>query len=181
MGYHKDLGTSIVAGFDSTTGYPVDQYGHLLDKDDLMTGQEKEIKVGDELYNLTSPYGFLEFAVGSADDFYCFDYRTITGKDGKQYMVLHSVINSETGSYIQDGSYNVVPIEDACPHAAGMAEEASRWCGENSIRHNRSGWNQDRLYFFRAVCANVGDKEFSDRQKRYGGKRIERFCEEMMK
>ena len=45
----------------------------------------------------TDPYGALYFCVGTADDFICFDYDS----DGERVR-LHSVINSETGAFIQD-------------------------------------------------------------------------------
>lgn len=47
---------------------------------------------------ITDPYGHLEFCIGSADDFWCFDYHT--HKDNT--ITLHAVINSETGSFIMD-------------------------------------------------------------------------------
>ena len=48
---------------------------------------------------LTDPYGSLEYAVGSGDDFWCFDFHV---DESRKRVRLHAVINSETGSFIQD-------------------------------------------------------------------------------
>jgi|TARA_Y100000310_G_C20195980_1_gene584680 hypothetical protein len=105
----------------------------------------------------TDPYGHLEFGIGSEDDFYCFDYAELPNGSIK----LHSVINSETGSFIQDGEVNEVSKAEAPEVALGMIDQALEWLVEGgdpcedgkpgSIEHDIEGWNQDPYYFYRAV------------------------------
>ena len=103
-------------------------------------------------YNeLTDPYGSLEFAIGSGDDFYCFDYYLHDNGD----VTLHAVINSETGSFIQDAEPPVrVPAAQAVDEAKRLTSEALDWCylncGDDFIEHDTEGWNQDPSYFWRA-------------------------------
>lgn len=182
MSYIKDLGTGIVDGLDIRTGYPVDKWGHLLDPCDPSTGTiiEGIVPHGTELYNLTSPYGFLEFAVGSSDDFWCFDYNIIESlKDpGKFFVILHAVVNSETGGFIDGAGYEVIPIEEYVYQASSMVDGAIEWCYENRVRHSKKGWNQGPYFFGRAVDLAVLRKrgidvsKFSERQRRFGGVRI---------
>ena len=152
-----------ITGTDPHTGWPVDERGHVLDKDDTR---------GSEARDLTSPYGSLHFAIGSGDDFWCFDYAVLDDA----WMVLHATINSETGSFIMDApdGYQVVPLAEAASVALGMTDQALEWAGDNDVRHTRKGWNQDAYYFYRCVvlAARQQDATFPDRQKRFGGKRI---------
>lgn len=128
-------------------GCPLDKYGHHLDPDDISDNEGRQ---------LTSPYGSLEYAVGSGDDFYCFDYAH---HPNGTHLILHSVINSETGSFIQDGDYCLVTKDDAVAVAMQMIEEALEWCSLNDIRHSITGWNQDPYYFARAVDHAVNGHE----------------------
>jgi len=176
---------------DLATGYPVDQYGCFLDKNDMSED-------GLQARQLTSPYGALYFAVGNGDDFWCFDYATMLDcRDGKNRIVLDATINSETGSFIEGGGYEVVVLEPgqtpAADVALGMTDQALEWVNEPSydwgnqrytnIRHHRTGWGQDPYFFFRCVYlmeysltpGNLVPTKFSERQKRLGGKRINRF------
>ncbi|MHA2022805.1 MAG: hypothetical protein ACTSWQ_04000, partial [Candidatus Thorarchaeota archaeon] len=57
-------------GIDEVTGYPKDRWGHLLNRHDS--------NEDGEYLELTSPYGSLYFAIGSDDDFICFDWNHIT-------------------------------------------------------------------------------------------------------
>ena len=113
-------------------------------------------------YNeLTDPYGSLEFAIGSGDDFYCFDYYLHDNGD----VTLHAVINSETGSFIQDAEPPVrVPAAQAVDEAKRLTSEALDWCylncGDDFIEHDTEGWNQDPSYFWRAVEAAVTGKGY---------------------
>ena len=60
---------------------------------------------------LTNPYGLLGYAVGSGDDFWCFDYALL--EDGR--MVLSATINSETGCFIMSGGYEATCFAiDSC-------------------------------------------------------------------
>lgn len=176
----QDYHYSKIVKFHDLTGCPINRYGHLL----YPYGPgHKTLKIGEEAMELTSPYGSLHYAVGSQDDFYCFDFHA-----WDYTVVLHAVINSETGGFIQDAAYDLVCILEDEPEyiALQLTEQALEWCTENNIRHNKSGWNQDPYYFFRCVCVaakRLGDgmldciPEFSERQRRYGGKRINKFCQ----
>jgi len=129
-----------------THNFPRDQYGHI------------------QLENATTdPYGHLEWAVGSGDDFHCFDYA-IFQHEGESFCVLHSVINSETGSFIMDGRYEVVNLYqdnwegEVLQIASDMVGEALDWLcegGGKPIHHTIKGWNQDPYYFVRAVARGI--------------------------
>lgn len=153
-----------IKGTDRLTGWPTDADGHVLNRDDQRGGKARD---------LTSPYGSLQYAIGSGDDFWCFDYAVIEG----QWVALHATINSETGSFIMDGEYLVVPVAEAALTALGLTDRAIEWCDDNGVRHTRKGWNQDERYFYRDVALATmphatPDPPFTDRQRRFGGKRI---------
>jgi len=97
----------------------------------------------------TDPYGALTFAIGTGDDFHCFDYDV----DREQGLVrLHAVINSETGSFIMDAEKPVeVPIDEAVAYAQALVDGAMEWCMENDITHDSEGWNQNHDYFVECV------------------------------
>jgi len=98
-------------------------------------------------FHMTDPYGLLEYAIGSEDDFICFDFLVLP-----KTVVLHSVLNSETGHFIQDFyPPQSVAREVAASIAKEMCEEALSWCGENEVEHDTEGWNQDPMYFARCV------------------------------
>jgi hypothetical protein len=134
-------------------GCPVDEYGHNLDPDASENGEARQ---------LTTPYGSLEFAIGTGDDFYCFDYAM---HPKGELVILHSVINSETGSFIQDGDYQVIPKSQAVSAALDMIEEALDWCSMNGVRHEIKGWNQDPYYFARSVAHYIGEGPVTRRIK----------------
>lgn len=157
MGYASDLGTGTVHDICPITGYPRDQWGHLLrttnlNDGDVIPGWDKP---GTELPNITSPYGHLEFAIGTGDDFYCFDYEKIDAGPRGLFMVLHTTINSETGGFIMAAphGYEVLPVntmkqESTAVRAAfGLMDQALEWCAHNDIRHSVKGWNQNPAYF----------------------------------
>jgi len=127
---------------------PKDRYGHYLDWDYVSE---------DRAYarELTSPYGILHFAVGNGEcDEECdgdfttfFDYAELP--DGR--IVLHSVHNTESGGYIGDGEYVVVPKEEAANYACCMVDGALEAVHMNEVRHDTEGWNQDPYFFYRSV------------------------------
>lgn len=155
MGYASDLGTGTVHDICPTTGYPRNQWGHLLSTTNLDDGDviPDWDKPGTELPNITSPYGHLEFAIGTGDDFYCFDYEKIDAGPRGLFIVLHSTVNSEGGGFIMGGAYKVLPVntmaeESAAVRAAfGLMDEALEWCYHNEIKHTVKGWNQNPAYF----------------------------------
>ena len=99
----------------------------------------------------TDPYGKLEWAVGNGDDFVCFDFHAEYG-----YVILHAVLNSETGHFIEDFEPPVkVPFTQAVAEARNLVESALDWCVNNDVRHSVKGWNQDPYYFVRCVRRTV--------------------------
>jgi hypothetical protein len=161
----------------------INDYGHLLDIE-------------------TDPYSILEFACGSADDFICFDYG-IAVLNKRPILALHAVVNSETGSFIEDFGYAAIDgnIDDPTGHlfiakgidaAIYFVWKALGWLEQDygpDIRHDRIGWNQDPYYFARAVGrALITGFSYSpeDREKasliggtrlRFGGKRANQLIE----
>lgn len=98
---------------------------------------------------LTDPYGALEYVVGSGDDFWCFDYHV---DPARKRVRLHAVINSETGSFIQDAEPPLWwSYDDAVDAAVELVGAALEWCGDNELRHSVRGWNQDPMFFARKV------------------------------
>lgn len=192
MGIHKDLGFGIVEKVDERTGCPKDRSGYLLNRYSDWDGSliEGWDKLGTKLTNLTNPYGLLEFAVGNGDDFFCFDYNTIRVSSTDGWLILHSVINSETGCFIMDDEYLVIPWIEYDMQSLAMVERALDGCAQGGIKHSKSGWNQDPYYFHRVVhiemCTNLASSDeeipvFSQRQLRFGGKRINRYTKVNMK
>lgn len=192
MGYHKDLGTGTVADVDPMTGYPRDEYKHILDPINDYDGCPVKgwNKAGTKLCNTTSPYGFLAYACGSGDDFHCFDFRVINAGPLGQFIILHATVNSETGGFIEDSSYTVLPCNSikeralAIVEAGGMTSDAVVWCDNNAVRHTRKGWNQDPDYFVRAVARELFgylfDDKITEHQIRFGGKRVEKIVAEII-
>lgn len=160
-----------------------DEYGHL---------------VGDD--RTTDPYGSMEYAIGTADDFHCFDYRFFH-HENVWHFVLHSVVNSETGHFIQDASYDIVDTYDCKAYGdfetkiakivKQRIDEAMDWLvdsGDKPLRHDRKGWNQDTCYLMRSVAKGLAYEmgyehnwsRISDRQMRFGGKRIDNIVIQIM-
>jgi hypothetical protein len=132
------------------------------------------------------PYGSLNFVVGSSDDFVCLDYA-IVGEHGPRgifgmAIVIKAVLNSETGSFIQDFGYWDSGFDDSPYVAARNAVNAALdWCAENNVKHNKTGWNQDPHYLTRVIfkkyddlimCDGPAVPRLTQRQLRFGGKRI---------
>jgi len=166
MGYTKDAGTSTVAKINEQTGYPVDQYGHLLDP------EGESFEIGDELVNLTSPYGHLTFAYGNEDDFHCFDWASIKTADGRNFIVLHSVVNSETAAFIQDAEYELLSADTdeqkrvVLRTAFGILDCAADWMYDagGPIDHDEDGWNQDYHFFVADIAAALMGISFVDKR-----------------
>lgn len=191
MGYQNDLGTSEVESIDILTGYPKDKWGHLLNSISHRDGSviEDWDKKGTRLPNFTNPYGHLEFACGSGDDFHCFDYEHIDAGPRGSFIILHSTINSETGCFIEDGRYVVLPVNTmdeerkAIVEARVMVSDALDCCDHNFIKHTKKGWNQSPEYFVNAVSRNLFKYKFEDiseRQIRFGSKTVEKIIKEIL-
>jgi hypothetical protein len=182
MGALKDLGTSAVKDICPKTGYPRDEKGYLLnpyspEHNILVEGWDKH---GTELFNLTNPYGLLEFAIGEKDDFWCFDCAFL-----EQHIILHATVHGEIGCFLDAFTYVIIPFKLYDYDALGFTDQAIDWLQWNGIKHHKKGWNQDLYYFHRAVhhafikaTAEHADEipEFSEDELRFGGERIDRFC-----
>jgi len=171
MGYASDLGTGTVHDICPVTGYPRDRWGHLLQTADLHDGTviPDWDKPGTELPNITSPYGHLFYATGSGDDFICYDFAIINAGPRGQFAVLHAVVNSETGSFIEGFAYEILPCNSIAQQrlvirtAVGMVDRALEWCGDNDIRHTTQGWNQTADYFAIAVAQQLSPYRFKNK------------------
>lgn len=130
---------------------------------------------GHELH--LDPYGDLEFCIGSGDDFVCFAYNI---EDGR--LRIESTLNSETGHFIQTFNQPVVvsvgSFEKVKEAVLDEIYSAMDWCVENDVKHTKAGWNQDPFYLYREIIMHimgVGYYQFSSREKRLGGKRIDKL------
>lgn len=167
MGVLKDLGTATVADIDELTGYPRSGHGDLLNPISHRDGSVEKgwDKKGTELVNFTNPYGRLEYACGSGDDFVCFDFHGINAGPRGRFMILDATLNSETGSFIQGFDYLVEPTnteeqkKDAVRAAFGLVDRALEWVYDNNIKIDRRGWNQHHLYFANSVLRALFDLE----------------------
>ena len=172
MGYASDLGTGTVHDICPVTGYPKDQWGHLLQTASLHDGTviPDWDKPGTELPNITSPYGHLFYATGSGDDFVCHDFKVINAGPRGRFAVLHSVMNSETGGFIQDYDYVVMPCNSIAEQkqvircAFGILDAARAWCDSNGIRHSIKGWNRSHDFFAIAVAKELFPYRFKNKK-----------------
>lgn len=172
MGYANDLGTGIVHDICPTTGYPRDERKHLLQTTSLNDGDviPDWFKKGTKLPNFTSPYGHLEFAVGSGDDFYCFDYAVIDAGPEGRFIILHAVIDSETKGSIKDAphGYEVLPVNTTAQQKAavraafGLMAQAQDWCAHNDVKHSVRGWGQNPAYFPICVARALRPYKFNN-------------------
>lgn len=202
MGHHSDLGTGTVDSICEITGYPKNRYGQLLDPFSHKDGTpEKDWnKKGKELYNLTSPYGHLQFAVGSGDDFVCADYATINCGAMGEFIILDFTFNSETGCYIGGCGYYVLPVNSTEQKRKALNQAFYSMNCPDDVRHTRKGWNQDENYFARCVAKALFPSEFkeysyvtikgkkryvdhplfSEREMRFGGKKINKVIDKIL-
>jgi hypothetical protein len=163
MGYASDLGTGIVHDICPITGYPRNEWKHLLQTTDLHDGTviPDWDKPGTELPNITSPYGHLYYATGSGDDFVCYDFGVINAGPRGMFAVLHATPNSETASFIEEFEYAVLPCnsmeqkKDVIRLAIRLVDHALEWCEHNRVRHSVRGWNQSADYFAIAITEQL--------------------------
>jgi hypothetical protein len=169
MGYTSDLGYSRTRDICTTTGYPRDQWGFLINPLSLRDGTPIEDwnKKDTELHCLTNPYGHLYWACGTGDDFVCWDYEEIETVTG-QYVILDATLNCETGCFIQGNGYEVLPARSSEERKAvvkaadNMVDDAEEWCCHNEIRPTVSGWNQKPRYFVNSVAKSMFPWKFKD-------------------
>lgn len=84
-----------------------------------------------------NPFGTLNWTLGSADDFVCFDYAIL----GDGTMVLGSEVTSESSSFTREFRYVHVDVPDALVEAEEMVSKAREWCEENEVNTEES--NED--------------------------------------
>jgi hypothetical protein len=119
----------------------------------MMEAMTQARRAWHDLLPPTDPYGELTWAIGSADDFICFDFNML-----HNVLHLHAVINSETSSFIEDFAHKVVinPTVEAAQRAAEvLVDMALEWCAENDVEHDRDGWNQHPAQFVAGVVRYV--------------------------
>lgn len=131
------------------TEVPIDSDGHYLNADDW--DQERG-----KARALTSPYGSLQFGIGTGEEdeedlMFAFDHAELP--DGK--IVLHSIVNSDTGGYIEDDCYVVLDPVEAIAYAQQMVDTALERLAEAGLTHDAEGWNQSPAYFVASVFAHV--------------------------
>ena len=205
MGYYKDLGTSKVAYQCHTTDYPMSEDKRLLDPYNFRDGSLQpwlipqddqghyKLNYDIELYNQTNPYGHLHYACGSGDDFHCFDCKTIDAGAKGKFIILDSTLNSETGCFIENAGYHVMPINtdkekiDAWCKACGMVDQAVDWCFDNDVKHTRRGWNQEPMYFAFSVAKSLfawdfhhyAKREITEKMLRFGSKTFDQVMDKI--
>jgi len=133
-------------------GIPFDEFNHALDPTCIINNDMRPAKgEGDATMGmtLTNPYGILQFGVGDSDYFFVFDYGMLPG--GK--IVLHSVINSETGSFIDTASYIIVSMDEAEDAAQKILDSAMDALIENGVRNK--GWRHSGQQFVTQVKSCV--------------------------
>ena len=133
------------------------------------------------------PYGNLSYVVGSSDDFICFDFSIALNPEahgiGDDFLIVKATVNSETGGFIQEFGKWVISTGDSPQNElTDIVCEAFNWCIENRVRQSKKGWNQDGWFLVRdavLACQNfyghTPEKGFSARERRFGGKRINRY------
>lgn len=152
-------------------GRPYDKYGHALSSvywQDAAGDTTVDRLAAVKAVELTNPYGSLHFAVGSGDDFYCFDYAEL----GKGRVAVHVTINSETAHFIEDMHYGIHDEKTAAYELQGWVDDAITWAESNGVRHHKSGWNQDPWYVVRHYLAFVLNlppwRDHTEKQLRFG-------------
>lgn len=99
----------------------------------------------------TDPYGHISWAVGSDDDFVCFDYYV---ERRTKRVLLHAVVNSETGHFVQDFIKPTWVAFATAPEAArDMVNSGVEWCIENGVRFNKRTYSARK--FAREVAKAV--------------------------
>lgn len=203
MGYYKDLGTSKVAYQCHITDYPMSEDKRLLCPYNFRDGSLQpwlipqddqghyKLNYDIELYNQTNPYGFLHYACGSSDDFHCFDCKTIEAGAKGKFIILDATLNSETGGFIVNAGYHVMPINtdrekiDVWCKACSMVDQAVDWCFDNDVKHSRRGWYQEPMYFAFSVAKSLfawdfhhyAKREITDRMLRFGSKTFDQVMD----
>jgi hypothetical protein len=116
------------------------------------------------LLDTLDPYEHLTWAIGTGDDFVCLDY---TVSEDRTQVAFASVVNSETGSFIDNfgAQPTVVPAGEAVAYAQSLVCNALDWASDMP-RLDMKGWNQDPTWFVRCVRASLGDGPYETPPRR---------------
>lgn len=137
-------------------GLPVDNCGYILNPNSINGNAAKD---------LTSPYGCLTFAVGvdldeeeygDEQNFVCFDWAPYPEPNDNGLIILHAVLNCDTGSFIEKFAYRIVPFNVAVQEAMEITEAAIDWCQSEGEDIDIEGWNQDPFYWVRDIARYTG-------------------------
>jgi hypothetical protein len=121
-------------------GIKFDNYDHAIGKD----GQP-----------FTDPYGLLAWCIGSDEDFHCFDVARVA----PGLVALHSAINSETGSFLMTGTYDIVPDAEAVAVAQFLIDQAFEWVYDNGVEFNQEDAERAQREFLAEVESVIAQKE----------------------
>ena len=138
MGYCSEYPYQDIAYWKD--GIPFNSYDEALNFYDLLDEHENittDVGVAKIARTLTSPYGALEYGVGDEDYCIVFDYGVLPNN----MMALHSIVNCESGGFIQNCDYKIVPFDEAVDTAQWMLDIAMDTLFENDIENDVEGWN----------------------------------------
>jgi hypothetical protein len=79
---------------------------------------------------ITDPYHHLTYVIGDGDDFVCLD--AAIRDDGQ--IEVNSVVNSETGGFIDRFQFDIVPLDQALSCAEAHIDKAWNWIYNNDMR-----------------------------------------------
>lgn len=138
MGYNSEYPIQAIAYWKGII--PFNEYDEalnfydMLDKNDNSTGDIGKAKFA---RTLTSPYGALEYGIGDEDYCIVFDYGILPNGT----IALHSVVNCESGGFIQNCDYQIVPLNEAEEVARWMVDSGYDALAENDLVNDVEGWN----------------------------------------
>lgn len=126
-------------------------HNEYLDPDrHLWDGEPPE---GLEFSHETDPYHYLTWCIGSADDFWCFDFATC---EETRTIRLHAVINSETGGFIMNAEEPTeVGFAEGVKKAQRLVDSAIDWCFDNEVTPDWDGWKTSEGAFVKAVSEAI--------------------------
>lgn len=80
----------------------------------------------------TDPYGKIEWSIGDDNDFICFDCTSLPCRQ----VAIHAVTNCETGCFIEDFDYLIVPRDEAIAIVQDLILRSADWCLENDVNYS---------------------------------------------
>jgi hypothetical protein len=152
MGYNSEYPMQAIAYWKGII--PFNEYDEalnfydMLDKDDNSTGDIGKAKFA---RTLTSPYGALEYGIGDEDYCIVFDYGVLPNG----MVALHSVVNCESGGFIQNCDYKIVVLDEAEEMARWMVDSGYDTLAENDLVNDAEGWADTGEKFVKDVANTV--------------------------